>query len=80
MRKLRGGFKHQQRRLKDLERNLVSSEARAETMADYLEAIKWKVRQITAAPDRETLGEQLPVSTCLLTEQELVVAARKLKR
>ena len=43
VRKLRRGFKPQQGRLKDAGGRFVSSEERAQTIAEYLETVQWAV-------------------------------------
>ena len=79
VRKLRRGTPTTQGRLKDAAGRLVSSELRAETMADHLEKVQWAVRPASVAPDRPPLGQELPVDLGPFAKQELVTAARAMK-
>jgi hypothetical protein len=77
---LRKKPKRQQGRLANLSGELVSSELRASTMADYLEQIQWKVRPATLVPDTEpALRETLPVCLEPFTQVELRRAIQKAK-
>ena len=51
LRKLRGGNKARQTRLRDCRGCIVSSELRADTLADHLEKTQWGVRPVTLQPD-----------------------------
>ena len=64
IRKLRTKPKPQQGRLQDAAGNIVSSEHKGETMAEYLERAQWAVRPVTAHRFEEHLGEELPVNYC----------------
>ena len=55
IRKLRKPPKPTQGRLKDRHGKFVQSDERAETMAQYLEQIQWKVRPDALVPDRPQL-------------------------
>ena len=79
VRKLRKGAPTTQGRLKDSTGRLVSSELRAETMAEHREKVQWAVRPALVAPFRPPLGEELPVDVGPFTEHELVTAARAMK-
>ena len=69
----------QQGRLKDAAGNIVSSEHRAETMAEYFESVQWAVRPVTAHRFEEHLGEELPVNCGPITKVEVRRAAKRLK-
>ena len=79
IRKLRKGTCVAQGRLRNMDGQLVDSDRRAETMAQYLEQVQWAVRQTRAAPERPHLGEDLPVDMGPFTAQELRRAAKNLK-
>ena len=76
---LRRGTKHKQGRLKDIRGQLVSSEDRAETLAEYLEKVQWTVRPLEPPLSDELLGPELPVSRLDISEEEVVEAASQLK-
>ena len=72
MKLLRKKRKRQQGRLRSLSGELVSSECRSHTLADYLEQIQWKVRTATLTPGSEpALRQTLPVSMEAFSEREL---------
>ena len=78
IRYLRKGPSRKQGRLKSIAGVLVCSEDRADTFAEYLEKIQWKVRP--AVVDQEAaklLAEEMPVSMEPFTEVELQKAIRK---
>ena len=75
----RKGVKHKQGRLRNLQGHLVSSEERAETLAEYLEKVQRAVRPTIPPVSHQPLGPTLPVNTNDITEHEVVCAARKLK-
>jgi len=80
MKLLRKKPKRQQGRLSNLSGDLVSSELRASTMADYLEQVQWRVRPATLVPDTEpALREILPVCMDPFTQVELRKAIQKAK-
>ena len=83
IRKLKKGVKHQQGRLKNIHGQLVSSEIRANTLAEHLEKIQWAVRA-TTIPDmtdgRQIRHDELPIKTTPITLEELFAAAKMLKR
>ena len=79
VRRLRKGTVHKQGRIRDASGELVSSEARAETIAEYLEKVQWAVRPTTAATSSASLGPELPVNMGQITEAEIVKAAGKLR-
>ena len=79
IRKLRTKPRPQQGRLKDAAGNIVSSEHRAETMAEYFERVQWAVRPVTAHRFEEHLGKELPVNCGPVTEVEVRRAATRFK-
>jgi len=69
----------QQTRLQDLEGHVVSTEARATTLADHLETIQWKVRPATLVPDiKPEIHPPLPVELDDFSCKELRRAIHKL--
>ena len=62
-----------------MEGKLVSSEHLAETLAEYLEKVKWTDRPLEPILWHEHVGPDLPVKVDLITEEEVVTAAAKLK-
>ena len=61
-----------QGRLRNLQGELVSSEHRAETLAEHLEKIQWKVRPTTLVPGAgEPLGDTLQINENDFTHHEL---------
>ena len=80
IRKMRKGFVPQQGRLKDSEGCIVSSERRAETLADHLEKVQWAVRHVTSAVDRGPIHAELPANVDEITADEVIAAVKKLKR
>ena len=80
MQKVRKGTKRQQGRLKNLQGEVVSSEHRADTLADYLEHIQWKVRPASLTPNTEDpLHDELPVRIDAFEAHELEKAIQKSK-
>jgi hypothetical protein len=79
IRRLRKGFRPKQGRLKDSNGKVVSSEDRAQTMADYLQSVQWAVRPVTASPDRAPLGPTLNVQTGSVQAWEVKRAAKGMK-
>ena len=80
VRRLRKGFKPSQGRLKDSSGAFVSSELRAETLADHLERIQWAVRPTSAVPARGALNDTLTINSGPITREEVLKAARSLKQ
>ena len=80
VRKIRKGPTPTQGRLKNLAGELVSSECRAEAMAEYLENVHWAPRPTLPAACADMLGATLPVRTDSIDENEVISAATKLKR
>jgi hypothetical protein len=79
LRKLQREKKDTQTRLQDAQGNIVSSEARANTLADHLEQIQWGVRPITLQPDPPPpIFQKLPIEEGLFTHIELRKAIRRL--
>ena len=66
-------------RLRDSAGRLVESSEWAETMADHLERVQWKVRP-AGVVDGPVLGEELPVCLASFTLHEVSDAARQLKK
>ena len=61
-----------QSRLRDLDGNIVSSEARASTLGDYLERVQWRERPIEVIPEVSPATQsQLPVNERPFTHAEL---------
>ena len=76
LRKLRSKNTASQTRLKDIHGEIVSSELRAETLADHLEQLQWRVRPVTLQPDPPAIiHPPLPVAENLFTMVELRKAA-----
>ena len=80
VRKLWKGFKPNQGRLRDLEGNLVSSEHRAETLAEYFEKVQWAVRPIQPTQYTDHLGPTLPLDMGTVSENEVIAAGKRLNR
>ena len=51
LKQLRGQQRNKQTRLVDRSGNIVSTDRRAETLAEYLEQVQWQVRPVTVLPD-----------------------------
>ena len=80
IKKLRRGRVAKQDRLRSADGDLASSEMQAETLAEHLETIEWKVRPTTLVPGvRACLGPPLPVQTCNLSMTELRKAIGKIR-
>ena len=77
---VRKGVCHKQGRLRNMAGQLVSSEDRAETLAEYLENVQWAVRPTTCSLPQQRLGAELPVKVSAISEDEVVHAGRRLKR
>ena len=76
---LKKGPRKQEGRLKNCRGELVDSDLRAETFAEHLENIQWRVRPATLIPDLEPpLRAELPVSLDPFTMQELEFAVARL--
>ena len=72
VKQLRKGRRVKQGRLRNTEGVLVSSELRAETLAEHLEKVQWRVRPATLIPGTEApLGEPLDVNWCNFSYAEL---------
>ena len=79
LRLLRIGRPVKQGRLRDANGDLVSSDLRAETLADHLAHVQWRVRPTTLVPDVGLLlGEALPVCRHDFTRAELRQAINKM--
>ena len=79
LRRLRKGRPVKQGRLRDANGDLVSSDLRAEALADHLAHVQWRVRPTTLVPDVGLLlGEALPVSRHDFTHAELRQAINKM--
>ena len=66
-----------QGRLKNKSRDIVSSEERADTMAEYLETVQWRVRPATLS-NQSGLGEVLPIRITSFSSDEVQKVLRKL--
>ena len=72
VKQLRKGRHVKQGRLRNAEGVLVSSELRAETLAEHLEKIQWRVRPATLVPGTKApLEEPLDVNWCDFSYAEL---------
>ena len=79
IRRLRKGHRPQSRRLKNADGNVVESDQRAETLANYFESVQWAPRATTEAP-RSTCDDPLLVSNTSISEAEVVESVRSKKR
>ena len=79
LRELRKSKNLAQGRLRNLNNDLVSSEERAETIADYLERVQWRVRPTFAVLDREPIGPILDIRVTEVTLDEVTRALKKLR-
>ena len=80
VRQLRSGFKPNRGRLQNSAGELVSSEERPNTLAEYYANIQWQVRFPELLPeDLEPLGDLLPVSDSPFTMDELHAVLQALK-
>ena len=70
---------HQQGRLMDSEGKLVSSESRANSMADFLQKVQWAQRPLAPRAERPPLGPLLPISLSEITASEVDRAVDKFK-
>ena len=76
---LRKPRKIQQGRLRNLEGDLVSSESRAETLAEYLEKVQWAKRPNIAVDSPPPLWELLQADCSPIRTKEVEYAVKKLK-
>ena len=80
IRRLRAGRSQKPGRLRDKEGNLVSSERRAETLADYLEHVQWQIMFAQEAPSScKSLGPELPIRTDLFKIWDLQKVVKRMK-
>ena len=80
LKKLRSPPKPKQGRLKDLAGQTVSSEERAETLAEHLEQVQWQVRPITLIPNSDPcLNSKFDIHDGPIEMPELRKAIRKMK-
>ena len=79
IRKLKKGFIPAQGRLKNENGFLVDSDLRAETLADHLQNVQWRVRPEIVSDDRPPLGDQLGIQMGDITRKELTKAARRMR-
>ena len=79
IRELRRGYKPKQGRLRDSVGILISSESRAETLAEYYSTIQWAVRPVQLMDSLAPLGSPLQIASDGITEQEVISAAKKLR-
>ena len=80
IRQLRKGAVSKQGRLANLSGDIVDSDQRADTLAQYLAQVQWAVRPTTVAESTDSLGPTLPVSCEPIAEGEVLAVAAKLKR
>ena len=79
--RLRKGSVYQQGKLYNLSGELVSSEQRADTFAEYLEKVQWAVRPVSLTDDPEpVLFPELAVSSEPISMRELRRAVRLFKK
>ena len=76
---LRKPPKSSQGRLKNIAGELVFSDARAETMAEYLEKIQWRVRPSALVLERQSIWSMLEVELGDIQVSEVYQAVKKLK-
>ena len=80
MRKLRKGACRQQGRLENIRGETVSSEHRADTLAEYLELVQWEVRPVKLVHQAtDSIRAELPVRLDAFDERELREAIKKAK-
>ena len=77
--KLRKGTRIYHGRLKSMDGNVVESNQRAETFAQYLERVQWAVRPVSTMQFSHDLGLPLPVPRFFFLDAEVLLAAGKLK-
>ena len=80
IRKLRKGFTPKQGRLKNYSGEVVSSELRAETFAEYLERDQWAERPCRSPAEPPPSPCQLLVFLGDISEDEVLKAAKHLRR
>ena len=79
IKKLRRGRIVKQGRLKNTDGEFVSSELRAETLAEHLEKVQWRIRPTTLIPEqRPNLGDVFHVSRSDFNHTELRKAISKM--
>ena len=77
---LRKGAKKQQGRLYNTHGDLVSSEDRADTFAEHLATVQWRVRPVTLIPgDAPAIAAPLKFNDGAFSEQELEKVIAKMK-
>ena len=79
LRRLRKEITHNQGRLKDAKGDFVSSEDRAQTFADYLESVQWRVRPANVT-EEPIYPDELPVALGPVTQKELQTAVKALRK
>ena len=79
MRRLRKGHRPQSGRLKNADGNVVESDQRAETLANYFESVQW-APLATTEPPHSTRDDPLLVSNTSISEAEVVESVKSLKR
>jgi len=81
LRLLRKGRKMQQGRLYNTDGHPVSSEQRADTFAQHLATVQWRVRPVTLVPDvSPAIHPPLPVKADQFSTDELLKAIASMKR
>ena len=79
VRALRKGSQAAQGRLTNSTQEIVSSEERAETLAEYLENEQWRQRCIPEPLLQTALGQELPVNLGPVAKKEVQKAVAKMK-
>ena len=80
LRKLRGGQRAQQTRLKNRLGDTVFTDERAESFVAHLESVQWRVRPATLVPGRESpINDLFPVRLGAFSRSEFVKAIQNLK-
>ena len=79
IRKLRKVTRIYHGRLESMDGNVVDSDQRAETFAQYLELVQWAVRAVNTMQFSHDLGPPLPVFTHVSSENEVLQVVAKLK-
>ena len=79
IKQLRKAAKPKQGRLKDMSGVFVSSEDRADTLANHLEKVQWAVLPCTDVINKSPIAPQLQVDCNEITKAEVKVVLVKLK-
>ena len=79
LRILRKRPKVKQGRMQDLAGNLVDSNQRAQSLAQYFSEVQWQVRHVTLVSERSNIYDALDVATHKISSSEVERAAKKIK-